>query len=307
MELIKQHVAGNTWCIWMPQAVIPYYHLTQTDIILMDSGCLTGGELEQWLEEQGLHVCAILTTHDHWDHVAASMPLQKKHGSKIYLPKLEAATHATDLARLTAHMPGNYHKICEFYAPYCYTVDEEIGLEDGVLEVCGASFEAIHTPGHSVDHVSYLTPDRVLYVGDTLMSGQMLRQAKLSYAISHEVDIESKRKLLSYDDCAAYVLAHRSVESSIADLVEANIAYVEGRADEIWRMVTSPMSMEEIIRIVWKHFGLRSGFYYKNVEIGNMIRVLVQYLVSMGRFECRYYDGVDYYARVREQENAAWK
>ncbi len=51
-----------------------------------------------------------------------------------------------------------------FWQQFPYAVDEEIGLEDGPLEVCGAVFEVIHTPGHSVDHVAFRTPDAVRYV-----------------------------------------------------------------------------------------------------------------------------------------------
>ena len=305
MEITAQRVCGNTWCITEPRALVPYYQLNDRDIILLDSGCLLQGELEQWLKARGLRVKAILTTHDHWDHVAAHGTLQRTDGARIYLPRVEAALHASDIGRLTVHSNGNYHEIAAFFAPVSYRVDEEIGLEDGTVTVCGAPFTVIHTPGHSVDHVSYITPDHVLYVGDTLMSEDEMRRAKISYAVSHEVDIESKKKLGQYR-CAAYILAHASVEQSIDALIRENIAYVEGRADQVWRMIRRPMSMEEIIRAVWQEFGLRSGIYYKNLEVGNMIRVLVQYLVSSGRLECRYYDGVDYYARRRKEEDAAW-
>lgn len=306
MEITAKQVCGNTWCLRLPKSVVPYYHLDKKEIILLDSGSMLNGELEQWLDEQGLRVRAILNTHDHWDHVAANRALRAAHGAKIYLPKLEAALHATDLGYLVEHGPGNYEKIRAFYRDFDYEVDEEIGLEDGPLSVCGAAFTVIHTPGHSVDHVSFITPDRVLYVGDTLMTEDVMRHAKVSYVVSHEVDIESKKKLLQYHDCAAYIMAHGGVEDSIDALVEENIRYVHCRADAIWRMIRRPMSMEEIIRQAWKQFDLRSGAYYKNVEMGNMIRVLVQYLVSDGRLECRFYDGADYYAHSKQQEESTW-
>lgn len=70
MKLTAQQVAGNTWCIVQPRAMVPYYQLNEREIILLDSGCMLHGELEEWLEGQGLRVRAILNTHDHWDHVA---------------------------------------------------------------------------------------------------------------------------------------------------------------------------------------------------------------------------------------------
>ena len=62
--------------------------------------------------------------------------------------------------------------------------------------------------------------------------------------------------------------------------------------------------MEEIQRMLWRHFSLRPGSYYKNLGSGNMLRALVQYLVSTGRLECRYDEGVDYYARTKQQEGS---
>lgn len=114
MEITAQRICGDTWCVIEPKAIVPYYRLNEKEIILLDSGCLLQGELEAWLAEQKLHVKAILTTHDHWDHVAAHQALQQVHGAKIYLPKIEAALHATDLGHLTAHANGNLKKFTIF-------------------------------------------------------------------------------------------------------------------------------------------------------------------------------------------------
>ena len=103
MKLTAQQVAGNTWCIVQPRAMVPYYQLSEQEIILLDSGCMLHGELEEWLEGQGLRVRAILNTHDHWDHVAANAALQQRQGSRIYLPRLEAAAHASPLAFKAGH------------------------------------------------------------------------------------------------------------------------------------------------------------------------------------------------------------
>lgn len=306
MEITTDRVCGRTWYIEMPDAVIGCYRLEENNIILLDSGSLAHGELEKWIEQQGFHVRAILNSHEHWDHVAANGYFQREHGAVIYMPKLEAAICATDLARKINHQPAILPEVRRFYqATAPYRVDVELGAEDGEIEVCGARFRVIHTPGHSIDHVVYITPDNVMYAGDVLMSPALVRQAKLTYAACHEIDLQSKEKLRRYD-CAAYILAHGSVETEIASVIDENIAFVLGRAEDVYRMIERPMSMEEIIRLSWRHFGLRPGGYYKNMEISNMIRALVHYLVSNDRLECRYCDGVDYYARLDNREESEW-
>ncbi len=307
MEITARQICGSTWCIAEGDLMIPCYQLNEQEVILLDSGCLFGGELEDWLDARGWRVRAVLNSHNHWDHVAANAGLQQRFGARIYLPALESACHRTALAFRTGYENGNYQKIESLWREFPYQADEEIPLEDGPLEVCGAVFQVIHTPGHSIDHVAYRTPDQVLYVGDALLSPVLLEQLKLSYALNYEVDLTSKEKLRG-TACAACILAHGSVEHSLDKLIDANAAYVRGRAELVWRMVERPMSMEEIIRAVWKQLDLHAHpRYYRTLEIGNMIRGLVQLLCSEGRLEGSFEAGVDVYCRgnsgSREEKN----
>ncbi len=44
-------------------------------------------------------------------------------------------------------------------------VDHVIRPEENDTPVPGVRFRVLHTPGHAMDHVSYVTPDNVCYVG----------------------------------------------------------------------------------------------------------------------------------------------
>ena len=67
----------------------------------------------------------------------------------------------------------------------------------------------------------------------------------------------------------------------------------------MWRSIEKPMSMEQIIRAVWRELGLHAGaYYYRTLETGNMIRSLVQLLCSEGRLEHRFEDGVEHFNRA---------
>ena len=277
--------------------MIPYYRLNTHEIILFDSGCSRKGVLGEWLKEHDLKVRAILNTHNHWDHVSENHALRRRDGAKIHMPKIEAALMASPLT-FKVGSGGIYAEIEPLYESLCFPVDVEIPTQDCEIEVCGVPFQVIQTPGHSAGHVVYITPDHVMCVGDALMSESMLKVSKISYAVSHEVDLKSKQKLRNYP-CDAYILSHKSIETSIDRLIDENINFVQQRAEEILRIVEHPISMEEIRRIAWKRFRLREGVYFKNLEAGNMIEALVEYLVSQGKLECRYEDGVDYYAKSK--------
>jgi glyoxylase-like metal-dependent hydrolase (beta-lactamase superfamily II) len=78
----------------------------------------------------------ILITHRHEDHAPAAIPLREATGARIYAP--------LDIA--DERIKGG----------------ERIAIEDETLEV-------IATPGHTNEHVCFLTPDGDLFSGDTIL------------------------------------------------------------------------------------------------------------------------------------------
>ena len=81
----------------------------------------------------------ILLTHRHGDHAPAALPLKKATGARIYAPEgvLEDVDHR---------------------------------VSDGeTIDVGGSRVEVIATPGHTAEHVCYLSPDGDLFTGDTIL------------------------------------------------------------------------------------------------------------------------------------------
>lgn len=295
MELTTSQVCGRTWSITLPGTTIAYYRLTDHDIILFDSGSLLQGELETWIEEQGFHVRAILNSHMHWDHVAANASLQHTHGARIYMPVLEAALKEIEFGRqMTCDVEHPY--IQQFSEVFRFQVDEKIGARDETILVEEVHFQVIHTPGHSADHVAYITPDDVMYAGDTLMTADLLPGTKFSYAANYALDIESKEKLRAYH-CKAYVMAHCGVTDEIDSLITENVEYVLQRAQYLWSLIDHPMSMEEIICRVWDDLHIQDGDLFKVMEIEKIIHNLVVYLMSCGKVEILSRGGISCYAR----------
>ena len=57
MDITVSKVSGNTWCIEMPNVMIPYYRLNTHEIILFDSGCSRKGVLGEWLKNMIESAC----------------------------------------------------------------------------------------------------------------------------------------------------------------------------------------------------------------------------------------------------------
>ena len=66
MELL--HIHKDTWAAVGATALIPFYRLTDTDIVLLDTGIAASDRegLTALLEEHGLHPKGILCSHAHY-------------------------------------------------------------------------------------------------------------------------------------------------------------------------------------------------------------------------------------------------
>ncbi len=151
-------------------------------LILIDSGA--GGDAAEQIarniEREGFHlrdVCALLLTHNHFDHSCGAAQLRALTGCRVYLSEvskdlLERGTDAEvglDLAKALSIYPS------DFQYRHC-PVDHAV--RDGeIIEVAGLQVEAIAVSGHSPDSICYLIEldgRRNLFVGDVLFYGGLL-------------------------------------------------------------------------------------------------------------------------------------
>ena len=150
-------------------------HLVVADdgVVLVDTG-LPGrsARIEQALREARTaigNVRTILLTHWHADHTGNAADLRRRSGARIVAHAIDAAVISgaeplplNALQRLSARLTGT---------PEPVRVDETL-RQDGPFSVPG--FTAIHTPGHTAGHVSFLL-DRgggVLFTGDAAAGGR---------------------------------------------------------------------------------------------------------------------------------------
>lgn len=126
----------------------------------------SGSHVESKLISLGLKAEYVLLTHCHFDHVLGVATLQQG-GAKVLCSEKEkglVGTHA-DL-------------FDEFGAPRkpYYINDTFVDGEEKTL--CGITFKAIYTPGHTAGSVCYLVKndgDRYLFSGDTLFENSIGR------------------------------------------------------------------------------------------------------------------------------------
>ena len=74
-------------------------------------------------------------------------------------------------------------EITEYFRHMVCETDIMIFDHQDILSVCGIKFKILHTPGHSPAHVCITTPDDVTYLGDVLISYEVMKGSKMPYTL----------------------------------------------------------------------------------------------------------------------------
>lgn len=286
MEL--RHVLGRTWVAEASTALLPIYRVTDTDIILIDTGYakLDRTGLTALIEDRGFHLRGIICSHAHFDHSGNVRYLQQRCGAKAAAHIIEAGISVNPDAYRANYVALTYGKSREFFLEECFVADTIIGPEDDFLDFCGVRFGILQLPGHSAGHIGVVTPDNVAYVGDCLIDQQQIDSAKLPTSMFIARDLQSKEFLrrTQYD---AYILAHKSVVTDIAPLVDSNIAFIHRKAEELLNDLTDGMTFAQWISTFCQRENIRTKNEFKFSIIERNFSNFVDWLTDEGRILVR--------------------
>ena len=286
MEL--RHVLGRTWVAEASTALLPIYRVTDTDIILIDTGYakLDRAGLTALIEDRGFHLRGIICSHAHFDHSGNVRYLQQRCGAKAAAHIIEAGISVNPDAYRANYVALTYGKSREFFLEECFVADTIIGPEDDFLDFCGVRFGILQLPGHSAGHIGVVTPDNVAYVGDCLIDQQQIDSAKLPTSMFIARDLQSKEFLrrTQYD---AYILAHKSVVTDITPLVDSNTAFIHRKAEELLNDLTDGMTFAQWISTFCQRENIRTKNELKFSIIERNFSNFVDWLTDEGRILVR--------------------
>lgn len=294
MEL--KQALGNTWYLedWQ---LIPLYRTDETHCILLDTGLYSQRQaIEAALAAAHLTPVGILGSHAHNDHSSNHHYFQQRYHIPVALSLGEAGL-CCSLESLKSHFYMN--SLGEFTANeqvshMVVRADRVILPEEEKIQFCGVEFQIVHTPGHSVDPIAIGTPDGVLYLGDALLTGEELDNARFPYHFCFQQAMETMQKL-SEVPASRYLAAHRGVYETLGDLPQRNIRLIESRAEGILKCLDCPLNLSELSLRVCEAFRLRSrergavALYERN------IRSYLEYLLDSGQVESVVKSGIFYY------------
>lgn len=206
---------------------------------MIDTGCAHGvGELLGALGDAP--VDRVLTTHTHEDHIGANGALQRtRENLVIHAHALALPVLADPRARQPLHP---YRKVMWGW-PEPSTGS---AVADGeVIRAGRYTFQALHTPGHSPEHLSFYEPDRGwLFTGDLYVGGRD-RALRAGYDIWGI--IASLRRVAALDVRALFPGAARVPDQPAAALL-VKIEHLEALGQQVLELDREGLTVTEITR-----------------------------------------------------------
>ncbi|WP_446896960.1 MBL fold metallo-hydrolase [Clostridium sp. LBM24168] len=297
--MFVDNIKGNTFYLDTGIADVPFYRINDREIIMLDSGMADGGRkrVEEFLKKSGFKVSGIICTHAHIDHIGNNTYLKEKYKCDIAMPSYEAFTCSSVVGLKVYYDSLTLSEVEEHFGHMVCKTDIMISHNQNSVSMCGIEFKILHTPGHSPAHICIVTPDNVGYLGDALISYEVMESAKMPYAYILKQDLESKMKL--YDlTCSKYILAHKGVCDNITKLIDDNIDFYKNRAMKIFEDINGVMKLEDIFHTIVKDFKIPINSIYKYNVIERMLKSYLEYLDEMGMVKQGVYDNILKYSRI---------
>lgn len=185
------------------------------NVAVIDPGPDLPGHIPALLEGLGKEkVSHILVTHTHLDHSPAAAELKAKTGAPTY----GYGPHGSGPGGIEAGGDPDF--------------EPDVRIGDGqLIEGNGWRLEALHTPGHTSNHLAFAWPERsILFPGDLVMGWST---SVISPPDGHMGDyLASLRKVLERDE-ETYWPTHGGPIRDPKPFVEAFIAHRRDREEEI--------------------------------------------------------------------------
>ena len=286
MEL--RHVYGNTYAAVGATALMPVYKLTDTDIVLMDTGYarLDRSALVNLIEGNGFRLRGIICSHAHFDHTGNVRFLQQRYGCQAAAQIIEAGISVNPDAYRANYVALTYGKSREYLLEECFPADVIIPADAEHLDFCGARFGILQLPGHSAGHIGVVTPDGVAYLGDCLIDEEQIAAAKLPTSMFIARDLESKESLRNLRR-PAYIIAHKQVLTDIGPLIDRNIAFIHDKGRELLEDLEDGMSFDQWIYALCQRENVRTRNEFKFSIVERNFANFVDWLTGEGKVEVR--------------------
>jgi glyoxylase-like metal-dependent hydrolase (beta-lactamase superfamily II) len=224
--------------------------------VLIDSGGdkEAGRQIRQVLEARGSPLRLIVNTHSNADHIGGNAYLQKQTGCQVAATRLEAAFIADPVLEpsfLWGSLPFR-----ELRGKFLQAAPSAVGLllsDSGPIP--GTELEAVPLPGHYLQMIGVLTPDRVLFAADALFGEEVLAKHPVFFLYDVAGHLETLERLEGL--AAEWVVpGHGRPVRAAGPLIAANRAALQRTGEAVAAACSAPRTFEEILAELCGRFAI---------------------------------------------------
>ena len=281
-KLEMVNLVGNTWMIQSPVNMGLY--VLDNKVWLIDSGNdkEAGKQIYKLIKSKGWELVEIINTHSHADHIGGNAYLQANTGCGIRATKVEASMIEDPLLEPSI-LWGSY-PMGVLRNKFLEAKPSEVTVEiiSGEL-IPEAGLETISLKGHSYDMIGIKTPDGVIFIGDSVLSKEIIEKYHIAFIYNVKDFLESLDHLERLD-ATVFVPSHGKPVKDIKELTHVNRNKVLEIIDGIQEACEEPIHFEGILESVCMKYSIELNIN-QYVLIGSTIRSYISYMNDNNRLE----------------------
>lgn len=235
------------------------YIIGKENLAIIDPGPIDQNHFDAIIKStKGQTITHIFLTHNHNDHSPLAKKLKEETGAKIYFKTLTSDFEDND----------------KFEEGYDKNIEGDIELSDGdLVETSEWTIEAIHTPGHTSNHMCYsLLDEEILFSGDHVMGWSTTVIVPPDGNMNDYIN--SLKKLLKRSE-KDFCPTHGPIIENPKDILEKYITHRMERERQITDAIKSGKNkIPDIVKII-----------YKDIDVGLHPAAAMSTLAHLKRME----------------------
>lgn len=290
-ELIQ---AGENTYYTGKKTLIGIYRLNEEDVCLIETGNNgeEGAEVDRILMEHGWKLKFIINTHTHIDHLGGNAYLMEKWDCPAYVTDVEIPFAENENLEAAYMFGGDPFSAMADY----FRHPGKLGFENLEKAELPKGFEWIRLPGHTFGMVGVRTPDRVWFLGDSVLNGKCLKKYQFGYLVDVQGYLDTLSTLERLDG-RLFIPAHGDVVEDIRPLAAGNRENIVAICRGILEDCREEKSLDAEMKSIFDRYHIKFNPIQYAV-VGSTLRCYLSYLEKEGKLELIGRDNVLYWRTV---------
>lgn len=270
---------------YFPSQVAIGGYKVDNQMLLIDTGNDDSSIRKAIRDFENLEVVGIFNTHSHADHCGGNAYIQKQFNAPVYCPRLEHAFVEDPILEPT-YLYGAYPTeslknkfLMARPSKVTHIIDSETPLDIAFNDKT-LTFTPISLKGHSPNQYGIITPDDIAYLGDALISTDMVTKHPLifTYNVSEHYKSLERLKTLS---AKGYVIAHGGFFENIDDLIVSNIQALNLTQNHLLSALEKlPHTLDQLHETLYNAYGLKENVPL-HILNRSVVKAHIAYLVDL--------------------------